>query len=83
MAGEKTVGKISEIQGTGNVLIVRSTGEKVFAKPGDLVFEGDSIVNGESSVVLIFFDNNQTTGFVTVGFLMKRRLIQLAQLIRV
>jgi len=35
MAGENVIGKISQVDGGGELLIIRSSGEQIVAKPGD------------------------------------------------
>ncbi|MFT5118353.1 MAG: hypothetical protein ACI9NY_001891, partial [Kiritimatiellia bacterium] len=66
MAGEKIVGKISEIQGD-NVLIIRASGEQIVAKVGDALLEGDLVVTGSGARVGIDVDNNGQVGSVLIG----------------
>jgi hypothetical protein len=63
MAGEKIVGKINSVDGDGNVLINRSSGEVVIAQPGDVIFAGDTLASslGANVIVALSGDN---AGFV-------------------
>lgn len=67
MAGEKVIGKIDSLEGDGKVLIIRSTGERVIAKPGDTVFEGDTVTASASSRAVVTIDNGGLSGTASVS----------------
>ncbi len=67
MADEKIVGRLDDIQGgSGNVLIIRASGEQVVAKPGDAVLEGDTIVTAGGAKAIVSIDDNGNKGVVSV-----------------
>ena len=57
MADTTPIGKIHSIDGDGTALLIRSSGEQVVPKPGDVVFEGDTLQANQVSVVLQLPDN--------------------------
>ena len=57
MADTTPIGKIHSIDGDGTALLIRSSGEQVVVKPGDVVFEGDTLQANQVSVVLQLPDN--------------------------
>ncbi|MFT7388724.1 MAG: VCBS repeat-containing protein [Candidatus Endobugula sp.] len=63
MAGEELVGKIDRVEGDGKVLIVRSTGEQIIAKAGDVLFSGDTVATSSNSRAVVSVGN----GTVAVG----------------
>ena len=67
MAGEKVVGKIDSLEGDGKVLIIRSTGERVIAKPGDTVFEGDTVMASASSRAVMTINSGGLSGTASVS----------------
>lgn len=58
-------GTISEIQGQGSIYIVRSTGERVLAKPGDQIAEGDTVVASDGAVARVNIQG-ESAGVVSV-----------------
>ena len=46
-------GAISGIQGQGSVLIVRLSGERIIAKPGDQISDGDIVVASQGAVARV------------------------------
>ncbi|MGS2716988.1 beta strand repeat-containing protein, partial [Eionea flava] len=67
MAVEGTVGKIESLAGDGKVLIVRSSGERVIAKPGDVVLAGDTVTTSPNARVVISVDSSSVSGAVQVS----------------
>ncbi|ODS24848.1 hypothetical protein AB835_00845 [Candidatus Endobugula sertula] len=47
------IGKIDSIQGSGDALIIRASGEQVVAQPGMTIFTGDRVIAGTGASVLI------------------------------
>ncbi|MFT7386837.1 MAG: hypothetical protein ACI8VC_000072 [Candidatus Endobugula sp.] len=70
MSERAIFGSIQAIQGSGSVVVVRSTGESFVAKLGDVVLAGDIVTTSNASSVLINVNLNSLEwldGVVLVG----------------
>ena len=67
MADENVIGRITGVEGGGDVLIIRASGEQVFAKPGDAILEGDTVFSPAGRTVRAVINKDGIQGVVAIS----------------